>query len=64
MEAVGTLYDRKKGKNMKFIEIETTSKWKEKLKHVYIVQESQTLLVTLPGYAYESVAPLFYYVAT
>lgn len=46
---------------MNFTKIETTSKWKNNLKHVYIVQNSQTLLVTLPGYAYESVAPLLYY---
>lgn len=46
---------------MIFTEIETTSKWKEDLKHVYIVQDSETLLGTLPGYAYESIAPLLYY---
>jgi len=46
---------------MDFNKVETISKWKEALKHDYIVQNSETLLVILPGYAYESVAPLLYY---
>ena len=46
---------------MRITKIETTSKWKENLKHDFIIQDSDTLLVTLPGYGYESVAPLLYY---
>lgn len=46
---------------MEFTKIITNSKWKENLIHEYIVQGSDTLVVTLPGYAYDSLAPLLYY---
>ena len=38
---------------MKFTKIITNSKWKQNLKHEYIVQDSDTLLVILAGNAYE-----------
>jgi len=42
-------------------QIETHSYWKKHLLHDYHTCESDTLVITLPGYSYSADKPLFYY---
>lgn len=46
---------------MKKTQIIKESKWKKELKHDYFLNDSDTLVIMLPGYGYQVTQPLFHY---